>query len=254
MTTARSFLVGTVCAWCFSLALSSTPPLPATIVVFGDSTTAPRGELIVYSVLLEAELRKRGLPVNVINSGVRGNTTEDAARRFERDVIVHRPALVVLQFGINDSAIDVWKTPPATQPRVSLEKYRENLRNFVWLLKQRGVRVVLMTPNPLRWTPRLIEMYGHPPYDVTQLEGFNVTLDPYADAMREIAAGADIPLVDIMAAHREETLHTAEPLLSDGMHPNQRGHALVAERLVDLITREHVLSSARPSGPGKSDG
>ena len=242
--TVRFFLVCAVSAWCFSLSLASTPPLPATIVVFGDSTTAPRGELMVYGSLLETELRTRGVPVNVINSGVPGNTTEDAARRFESDVIAHRPDLVVLQFGINDSAVDVWKTPPATQPRVSLEKFSENLRNFVGVLKKQRVRVVLMTPNPLRWTPRLIEMYGHPPYDVTQPEGFNVTLNWYADAVREIAAEASVPLVDVMAAHREIEQHTAESLLSDGMHPNERGHALLAAWLAELITREQLLAPA----------
>ena len=102
--------------------------------------------------------------MRVINAGVGGNTTEMARKRFEADVLSHRPRIAIIQFGINDAAVDVWKTPPATQPRVSLERYEANLRHFVETLKSSHALVVLMTPNPLRWTPKLKEMYGRPPY------------------------------------------------------------------------------------------
>lgn len=85
---------------------------PYTIVAFGDSTTAPRGNLVVYSTLLQSELFAQGQPIRVVNSGVGGNTTEVARDRFERDVLAYQPDLVVVQFGINDSAVDVWKKPP----------------------------------------------------------------------------------------------------------------------------------------------
>ena len=88
----------------------------------------------------------------MINAGVRGNNTEDAARRFQKDVLDNKPDLVVLQFGINDSAVDVWKQPPADKPRVDLKNFRNHLQYFISTLKSRGVKVVLMTPNPLRWT------------------------------------------------------------------------------------------------------
>src|SRR5215203_3672451 len=119
--------LGAMSVCCCSSVAASSPPQPA-IVVFGDWTTAPREGLIVYGTLLESALRSQGVWVNVINAGVRGNTTDHAAERFHTDVVSHHPDLVVLQFGINDSAVDVWKHPPATQPRVSLEQYGKNLR------------------------------------------------------------------------------------------------------------------------------
>ena len=42
-----------------------------------------------------------------------------------------KPDTVLIQFGINDAAVDVWKNPPADRPRVSLKQYRENLIYFV---------------------------------------------------------------------------------------------------------------------------
>lgn len=222
-------------------ALADDPPQGPTIVVFGDSTTAMNESFPVYGSLLESELTRRyGAPVKVINAGVKGNTTEAAAKRFDADVIAHRPDLVVIQFGINDATTDVWKIPPATEPRVRLRQFSGNLKNFVQALQRENVAVVLMTPNPLQWTPRLVELYGKPPYDVSDPDGLNLNLKTYADEIRRLGAECGVPVVDVMAAHRNR-LPTDPPWLSDGMHPNQPGHEIVAERLVDLITRGHLL-------------
>ncbi len=138
-----------------------------TIVAFGDSTTAVRGETVIYAAILPEELRN----VRVINAGVPGNTTEMARARFAADVLAHHPRIAIVQFGINDSMIDLWKTPPATESRVSLERYEANLHSFVQMMKAQNTHVVLMTPNPLRWTPKLEEMYGRAPYRPEEPDG-----------------------------------------------------------------------------------
>ena len=204
------------------------------IVAFGDSTTAPRGAIPVYARLLQEELQ----PVQVINAGVPGNTTEMARRRFDRDVIAKEPRIAIVQFGINDSAIDVWKTPPATDPRVPKPRYEENLRYFVRTLKARQALVFLMTPNPLRWTAKLKEMYGMPPYQPNDPDGFNVTLKEYCDVVRRVAQEEGAELIDLAeACPREATRRgiSVDALLLDGMHPNDAGHRLVADLLRDRI-------------------
>jgi len=213
------------------------------IVAFGDSTTAPRLELVLYATLLEQELNRRlPVPVQVINAGVRGDTTDAAALRLERDVLVHEPAVVIIQFGINDSAVDVWKTPPATEPRVPLDRFRQNLRHFIEAIEGRGAKVVLMTPNPLAWTPALLTQYGKLPYDPQDPDGFNRTLVAYTAAVREIAAALQVPLVDVAQAHAAHARTSREPLLLDGIHPNGEGHKLVARLLIDLFTTRRLLS------------
>jgi lysophospholipase L1-like esterase len=222
-------------------------PAPATIVVFGDSTTAERPPFTVYGQLLEQTLPARlHQPVRVINAGVRGNTTAMAAARFEQDVLAVRPDLVVIQFGINDATIDVWQKPPATEPRVALADYRANLRHFITAVRAQGANVVLMTPNPLGWTAQLQEMYGHPPYDVNDPDSLNLNLTKYAAAMRALAAEMNVPLVDVRRAHETWPGGAAEPLVDDGMHPNQRGHELVARLLADAIVGQHLLVPAGP--------
>ena len=209
---------------------------PLTIVAFGDSTTAFRGELVVYSMILERELTAEGRQVTVINSGKGGDNTAGAAGRFETDVLAHDPDLVIIQFGINDSAVDVWKG--ATEPRVPIEDYERNLEGFVTALTERGCAVIIMTSNPLRWTDKLRETYGKPPYDPDDPEGFNLLLPGYVERARQVAARHELPLVDSFRAFTEYGQaegQSTDDLLLDGMHPSARGHEIEAEMLLQQI-------------------
>ena len=206
------------------------------VVTFGDSTTAARGELKVYSQVLADELEG----IKVINAGVGGDNTDHARARFEKDVRAHHPDVVVIQFGINDAAIDVWKDPPATQSRVSLPTYQANLRHFVDTLTDDGTEVILMTPNPLRWNVKMRAMYGKPPYDPDDDLGFSVFLKKYAEKMRELARQKKLPLVDVYQRFEEYGKHpgrSVDDLLLDGIHPNEAGQRIVADGLMPLLEK-----------------
>ena len=204
------------------------------VVTFGDSTTAVRGKLKIYSQILREEIDG----VEVINAGVGGHNTRHAKARFENDVRAHDPDVVVIQFGINDAAIDVWKDPPATESRVSLEEYETNLRQFVDTLADDNVAVILMTPNPLRWNAKMLELYGKPPYDSDDELGFTAFLKLYAEKVRELAREKELPLVDVyqlFETHGSEPEQSVNDLLLDGIHPNDRGQRIVAEALLPLV-------------------
>jgi sialidase-1 len=208
------------------------------IVCFGDSTTAPRGNLIIYADLLREQLSQSQIDTWVENSGIGSSHTDHARERFERDVLYHGPKVAIIQFGINDSAVDVWKKPPATNPRVALDRYRENLNLFVDTLQERNCRVILMTPNPIRWVEKTRQLYGHSPYDPNDPDGFNPLLKNYAAAVREIATAEDVELIDVYAqfeSYDERVGQSIDDLLLDGMHPNEAGHRLVAELLMEKI-------------------
>ena len=174
-----------------------------------------------------------------MDAGIGGNTTRDARKRFERDVLRHQPKVIVMQFGINDSAVDVWRNPPATEPRVPLAEYLENVRAMVSDAKLQKATVILMTTNPIRWTPKLKDMYGKPPYDAEKEDGFDsAQLAAFNEALRKLAAELSLPLVDVRAAYPEFAAKhgtTIDGLLLDGMHPNDLGHQLVSELLFPAI-------------------
>ena len=219
----------------------AAPPKPGAIIMFGDSTTAFRPGSVqkVYSVRVDEALQGIGSSVPVHNAGIGGSTTRDALKRSERDVLQYKPRIVVMQFGINDSAVDVWKNPPASGPRVPLAEYLDNIRSLVSAVQKSGAKVILMTTNPIRWTSILRERYGKPPYDPDSEDGFDSpNLAPYNEALRQLAGELKVPLVDVREAYPEfaATQKTdIDGLLLDGMHPNDKGHRLVAEMLLPAI-------------------
>lgn len=208
------------------------------VVAFGDSLTAPRGPLVTYATLLARELPGRGAAVELLNAGVPGNTTVAARARYKRDVLDRRPDVVLILLGTNDAMVDVWKTPPGTEPRVPPATTAGNLRYFVRAAREAGARPVLLTPVPIRWTDKLKGLYGKPPYDPADPMGLNVTLVTAVEAARAVAREERVPLVDLYAAFVEwggVPGNALDSLYLDGMHPNDRGHRLAADRLVPVV-------------------
>ena len=214
-------------------------PKTVKIVALGSSTTATRGSIKhVYCDRLDTMLRDRGLPVEIVNSGIGSSTTERSRARFHKDVLDHDPKLVLIMLGGNDAAIDVWKKPPATTPRVAKERYAENLCSFVKTLKARNVKVILMAAPPFRWTAKLKKLYGKPPYDVNDPWGFSHMLVEFRDVVVALAREEDVPVVDVFKAFRdydEVDGQSVDDLFLDGMHPNDKGHAIIAELLAPVI-------------------
>lgn len=210
-----------------------------TIVAIGDSTTAPRGPLVVYADLLRQELPDQIGPVTVINAGIGGDTTGKAARRFAADVLAQHPDVAIIQFGINDSTVDVRNG--ATKPPITLDEFKTNLQGFVRDLRSAGAKPILMTPNPMAWTPLMLSLYSKPPYRPDDPDGFNVTLKPYVEAVRHLAKREAVTLVDVNRAFYDDGHANGvglNDLLLDGMHPNEKGHHLIAKLLVRAIERE----------------
>ena len=243
MRTGISCMVAMTSGCCLILATGTLcmadPAKPLRIVAFGDSTTFTRDNVRqVYAQRLAEELPRRGMFVTVINRGMPSNDTAGALARIERDVVREKPDLVIVQFGINDASVDVWKNPRPSRPRIELADFRANLEKIVRILRQSGASVILMTPNSMRWTKAIKEMYGKPPYKPDDADGFNVLLKDYAQAVRDIAEREKIPLVDVYAAFEDygrEPKQSVEELLVDGVHPGARGHEIVARLLVGQI-------------------
>jgi lysophospholipase L1-like esterase len=211
------------------------------VVAFGDSTTAPRQGITPYAARLAS-----ALGVTVINAGVPGNNTEQAKVRLEKDVLAHHPSVVIVQFGLNDAAVDLWKKPPESSPRVNVQTYQKNLVFIMDAVRRGGSAVILMTPNPMSWTPKLRELYGKPPYDVTREDGMNAVLPEYLQAVRDLARRENVPLVDVQQAFRDDPQGVAA-LLLDGMHPNDAGHEKITQLLIPVLQRLNAFNA--PSSP-----
>jgi len=216
------------------------------IVALGDSTTEAGWEgnaASVYPERLEWALEARGIDAEVINAGISNSTSLQAVARLDSDVRRFDPEYVIIQFGINDSWIDA--SLGRTEPRLTVDEFTGSLNILIETLRADGAKPILMTPNPMRWS----ELYGEElrdpalGFDFDDPRGINRLLDVYAQRVRDVAHQQAVPLVDVserFEAYDRVPGQSIDDLLldDDAMHPNDTGHALIADWLTDILLAE----------------
>lgn len=204
---------------------------PIMIVTLGDSITRGVRPGVTaeqtFAARLESQLNAGGTMVRVVNVGIGGERTDQALERLNR-VFEHRPDIVTIMYGTNDSYVDAG----ATGSRLSVARYRENLSRLVSTLLERGIRPVLMTAP--RWA------------DDTAANGLgenpNLRLEPYIAACREVAGLWRLPLVDHYARWTEarQQRTNLREWTTDGCHPNPAGHEVLTRTMLAGIQEAMV--------------
>lgn len=192
------------------LCYSYTAEASERLVCFGDSVTLGRG--VTQEQSFCAQVGKAIRAKTIVNSGIGGNNTRQALERFSKDVLQHRPSLVTLMFGLNDSFIE----EGAAGPRISLKEYESNMAYFITQLKRRGARVVLMTSNS------------------TANAWENNDLRPYVEVVRKLAARHRVPFVDLYTYTAELQVEGVE-LYTDRVHPNSFVHEELAGMILKVV-------------------
>lgn len=148
----------------------------------------------------------------VINTGISGNKVTDLQKRWDADVLAHRPDVLSIKIGIND----VWHGLAGRSAGVDIETFTKIYREL--LEKTRAalpkIQLVLCEPSVI-WAPA-------PP------EG-NEILKPYVAAVSALAkpVGAiAVPLHDTFNRAREQRPDVT--WAGDGVHPSSIGHMLIA--------------------------
>lgn len=231
--------------------MNGEPPLK--IVCFGDSTTdnafVPNSStfkdsykgLKVYSKWLEEKLPEViGRKIEVINSGVNGDTTRDAMRRFNSDVLNHQPNMVIIQFGANDQCIR--QDLGLKKPMVHLDLFTYNLLYFINRIRKSGSDVLLMTPGAMLWNKDHEKRFLKLPYRRNSKYGLNGHLYYYVEMIRKIAEKERVPLLDIYSAELSydgKKNQNLEDLLPDGLHPNSKGHHFIAKIIINHFQKNY---------------
>jgi acyl-CoA thioesterase I len=133
MTTRRLFVAAALAA-ALPVPLSGQVA-PPTLLVLGDSISAayglPAGAGWVN--LLAARLRDRGYPQRVVNASISGDTTAGGLARLPDLILLHRPALVIVELGANDGLRGG-----------DLKATRANLDAMVAAIQRAGARVLII--------------------------------------------------------------------------------------------------------------
>ncbi|SMO91524.1 SGNH/GDSL hydrolase family protein [Fodinibius sediminis] len=202
-----------------------------TIVAFGDSITDDlQGWFKIFENVLEIGLEDPEL--SFINSGVSYDTSTDALKRLNRDVLDHEPDWVIVALGTFD-AQRLHVAPD--RPLVSLADYWENLNTIESTVSE-------ITDNPLIWMtppPVITEM-------LQQIPLFNFDLfEEDLSRIREILTGKKGYIVDPLGERmKEDDEHdedgagqdvAAWNYLSDGLHPSLSGHVNTVKELIRFL-------------------
>jgi acyl-CoA thioesterase I len=189
------------------LILAITPAAAHVPVIldFGDSLTAGYGLAPdqAFPPRLQAALQRRGIDTRVVNAGVSGDTTAGGLARLDW-ALADKPDLVILALGANDALRGI--DPAAV---------RSNLDKMIRRIETSGAKVLLVGMlAPPNWGeeyktefdrifPDLARIYGVPLYPFF-LEG--VAMEPELN----------------------------QP---DGLHPNERGVAVLVDRIAPVVAR-----------------
>lgn len=201
-----------------------------TIVALGDSITDDlQGWFNIFQHVLEIGSEEPEL--TFINSGISYDTSTDALKRLNRDVLDHKPDWVIVALGTFD-AQRLHVSPD--RPLVSLADYWENLNTI-------ESTVAEVTDNPLIWMtppPVISEM-------LQQIRLFNFDLfEEDLSSIREVLTGKKGYIVDPLGermheedqeTEEENNLPAAWNYLSDGLHPSLSGHVNTVKELIRFL-------------------
>jgi len=177
------------------------------IVCFGDSITAGK-----YPEFLE----EQHSDFQVLNAGVGGNTTGQGLARIEEDVLRHRPDVVLILFGTNDSVL----RSPGTY-RTPLNTFQNNLETIVERCRALGAQPILGTLLPIISEP----YYTRHPKEFYEPEGgLEAILERYRQATLAVGREFKVPVVDLYTKIADD-LTMLKP---DGVHPNEDGLKAIA--------------------------
>lgn len=207
---------------------STTDAERQLVVCFGDSITK-RG----YN-----ENLGRLLDVDTVNTGVGGHNSAQGLHRMQKDVLDHDPDVVVILFGTNDSRVD------STRAFVSAQNYATNLNKMIDACISQHAKVVLCTLPPI---DQDAYFKRHERADFVAVGGLNKLLAEYRDAAIRVGSARQIPVVDLNTL----LLQTPEWLSPDGVHPSERGTAIIAKLVADTVApllRDHATSSQNFTG------
>lgn len=180
------------------------------ILDFGDSLTAgyglPAGQ--AFPARLEAWLHQQGIEARVVNAGVSGDTTAGGLARLDW-ALADKPDLVILALGANDALRGI---EPST--------VRENLDKMIGKIEASGAKVLLLGMlAPPNWG----EEYRH----------------AFDQIFPELARIHHLPLYPFFL---EGVAMKPELNQPDGLHPNERGVAVLVDRIAPVVAR--LLGSA----------
>jgi lysophospholipase L1-like esterase len=178
----------------------------------------------------------------VFELGIGGDTIIGISQRFESelatrlDVTNSQPSEMVvgIAVGVNDSRIN----EKSGEENVTYDEFVETYNDILARLNESGIEHVFL----VGLTP-CDELLTRPSPFTDNLDSyFNDRIKKYDDAVCELARNNNGHYVDVFAEFTGVIVEEGpQALLDDGLHPNDRGHQLIADSVYKVV--KPILSS-----------
>jgi lysophospholipase L1-like esterase len=190
------------------------PTMSNVTVFIGDSVTdcgrliePPYGDGYVFNIAKSGRLKGE-----IINVGTSGHRLFDLENRWEVDVLAHKPTLVSVAIGINDT----WRRYDDNDP-TSTEDFEDRYRRVLKATKAHG------NPELVLCEPFLLSVRE-------EMNTWREDLDPKIAVVHTMAAefGATVVRFDQRFNDVAQEMSMLE-LADDGVHPSKLGHQIMAD-------------------------
>lgn len=207
---------------------------PITIAVFGDSIThgffetgVTDYEAVYWNVLTKKLHQIRDyVPINIINAGIGGITASASVSLFEERVLIHRPDLIIICFGLNDVCGDICS-------------YTSSLEQI--FTKCKGIDTIFMTPNMLNTyvdenIDDALKKYAY----ITKEAQCSGKMDSFIQSAISVAEKMNVTVCDCYSIWKKmsQTTDTTALLANKINHPCRELHNLFADELYKIICKK----------------
>jgi len=189
----RSLFVFLACVF------STLPAFAKRMLIIGDSLTEGYGVAreVAYPAILEKKIKADKKEWTVVNAGVSGSTSAGAVSRLKWQ-LKSKPDLLLIALGANDGLRGL-----------APEELEKNLTDVIELAKKENISVVLLG------------MKMPPNYSQDYVKKFDAVFP-------KVAKKEKIKLIPFFLEHVAGRTELNQP---DGIHPNEKGHAIVGQDL-----------------------
>ncbi|MBR4762492.1 MAG: GDSL family lipase [Clostridia bacterium] len=220
---------------------------PVTIAFLGDSVTQGCFECYIkndggietvydYKSAYSTRLREMlnilypSVQINIINSGISGDGTENGKKRIERDILPFSPDLVVVSYGLNDACSGI----------EAIDRYAENLKCIFNKASENGAEIIFLTQNAMNIgkSPFLKDEKLIYTAEITANNQNNGVMKAYMDAAKKVALECGVKVCDIYPMWEKLIsggVDTTELLANKINHPIREIHCYMAIKLIETM-------------------
>lgn len=201
------------------------------VVMIGDSIT----EQHLYSNYVEmwSVMRFPQWKLTFRNVGISGDRSGGGNSRFARDVLIHKPTAMTVDFGMNDGGYRAFADD-------TFKPYMDGLQGMADQAKAAQIRTAWVTPQPL----------DNGDQGPTALTGYNQTLERFSAGVKTIAdknAGLFVdqfhPYLAVLDKARGSGPKYERITGGDPVHPGPPGQALMAASILKGLSFPTLVSA-----------